>query len=157
MRIGVISDTHDNLPAIERAVSFFNTQKVSFVFHAGDYVAPFAVVRLASLSCGWRGVLGNNDGEKDGLIRVSENRITQGVLRVEVCGRKIAVVHDLHCVDLENEKAGIIVCGHTHKPQLLAGKARLVINPGEACGWVSGISTVAIVDLDALTATIHKF
>ena len=155
MRIGVISDTHDNLPAIERAVTFFNAQKLSFVFHAGDYVAPFAVVRLAKLTCDWRGVLGNNDGEKDGLARISDGRIVEGILRVELGGKKIAVVHDLHSLDLATEKAQIIVCGHTHKSELATRKARLVVNPGEACGWLSGISTVAIIDLDTATAKIH--
>ncbi|MFA6384069.1 MAG: metallophosphoesterase [Candidatus Omnitrophota bacterium] len=155
MRIGVISDTHDNLPAIERAVTFFNTQKISFVLHAGDYVAPFAAARLASLSCGWRGVFGNNDGEKSGLIRISEGRITEGILRVEIGGRKIAVVHDLGSLDPEKEKARIIVCGHTHKPELATRNSRLIVNPGEACGWLSGVSTVAIVDLETLSAKIH--
>ena len=155
MRIGVISDTHDNLPAIERAVAFFNKQKISFVFHAGDYVAPFAAVRLGALSCDWRGIFGNNDGEKDGLIRISGSRIVEGVLRVEIGGRRISVVHDLQSLDTENEKAQIIVCGHTHKPELLSRKGRMVVNPGEACGWLSGVSTVAIVDLEAMTAKIH--
>jgi uncharacterized protein len=155
MRIGVISDTHDNLPAIDRAVAFFNTQKVSFVFHAGDYVAPFAAMRLAPLACDWRGVFGNNDGEKDGLARVSGGRIVEGVLRVEIGGRKIIVVHDYHRLDLENEKAQIIVCGHTHKAELVSRKARLIVNPGESCGWLSGLSTAAIIDLDAVTAKIH--
>jgi uncharacterized protein len=155
MRIGVISDTHDNLPAIERAVAFFNTQKISFVFHAGDYIAPFSVVRLAALSCDWRGVLGNNDGEKDGLARTSGGRIVEGVLRVELGAKKIAVVHDLHSLDMAHEMAQIIVCGHTHKPELLTRKERVVVNPGEACGWLSGISTVAIIDLDAMKAKIH--
>jgi putative phosphoesterase len=155
MRIGVISDTHDNLPAIERAVTFFNAQKMDFVFHAGDYVAPFAAARLAALSCDWRGVFGNNDGEIDGLTRISGSRIVEGILRVEIGGRKIAVTHDLHLVALEKEKAQIIVCGHTHKPELSTRKARLVVNPGEACGWLSGDSTVAIIDLDTMKARIH--
>jgi putative phosphoesterase len=155
MRIGVISDTHDNLPAIERAVAFFNTQKINFVLHAGDYIAPFAVKCLAPLSCDWRGVFGNNDGEKNGLNRISNGRIAEGVLRVEIGGRKITVVHDLGHLDLENEKARLIVCGHTHKAELLTRKTRLVVNPGEACGWLSGISTVAVVDLETLSAKIH--
>lgn len=67
MIIGALSDTHDNLPKIEKAVKFFNKKKVDFVLHAGDFVAPFAVDRLNKLSCEWLGVFGNNDGEKKGL------------------------------------------------------------------------------------------
>jgi uncharacterized protein len=156
MRIGIISDTHDNLPAIERAVKFFNTQKLSFVFHAGDFVAPFAIAPLAGLSCDWRGVFGNNDGEKDGLRRVSEGRIAEGPLRVEIGGRKIVMCHDRTGLDLKKEKADIVVCGHTHKAQISRQGGLVVINPGEACGWLSGISTVAVADLETLAVKAHK-
>ena len=44
MLIGVMSDTHDNVPLIEKAVALFNDRKVGFVIHAGDYVAPFALI-----------------------------------------------------------------------------------------------------------------
>jgi len=43
MKIGVISDTHDNLPLIEKAVKIFNEKGVKLVLHAGDYVALFVV------------------------------------------------------------------------------------------------------------------
>jgi putative phosphoesterase len=36
--IGIISDTHDNLPAIKRAVDLFNEKNVDLVLHAGDFV-----------------------------------------------------------------------------------------------------------------------
>jgi len=40
-KLGVISDTHDNLDAIGKAVDEFNKRRVSLVLHAGDYVFPF--------------------------------------------------------------------------------------------------------------------
>jgi hypothetical protein len=155
MRIGIISDTHDNLPAIERAVSFFNKQKLSFVFHAGDYIAPFTIAHINRLSCDWRGVLGNNDGETEGLVRVSENRITKGVLRVELGGIKIVMAHDRSILDVKQEKADLVICGHTHKPEINRVAGKLIVNPGEACGWLSGRSTVAVADLGDKTARIH--
>ena len=156
MRIGIISDTHDNLPAIDRAVKFFNTQKLSFVFHAGDFVAPFVIPRLSKLSCDWRGVFGNNDGDKEGLRRMSADRITEGVLRVEIGDRKIVMAHDRAILDLKKESADVIISGHTHKPEVVRHGGRVFINPGEACGWLSGISTVAIADLATLAVKTHK-
>ena len=41
MRIGVISDTHDNLLMIKKAVEVFNRHGVGMVVHAGDFIAPF--------------------------------------------------------------------------------------------------------------------
>ena len=49
MLIGAISDTHDNLPQIEKAVQILNEQKVGLVLHAGDYVAGFVIPQLAKL------------------------------------------------------------------------------------------------------------
>ncbi len=69
MKIGVLSDSHDNLAKIEEAVKFFNNKKVKFVFHAGDFVAPFTIPKFKKLNCPWLGVLGNNDGEEKGLLR----------------------------------------------------------------------------------------
>ena len=67
--IGIMSDTHDNLEAIRKAVEFLNAQKVSLVLHAGDYIAPFTVNEFKKLSCPFVGVFGNNDGERKGLLR----------------------------------------------------------------------------------------
>jgi uncharacterized protein len=39
-----------------------------------------------------------------------------------------------------------IIYGHTHEPDIREGKT-LVINPGEACGWLKGNRTIAIWDL----------
>ena len=155
MRIGVISDTHDNLTKLDRAVNFFNKQKVSFVLHAGDYVAPFSVACLSKLACDWRGVFGNNDGDREALARASGNRIAEDILRVEIDGRKIVMAHDGGWIDLKKETAQIIICGHTHKPEMSTKRSRLVINPGEACGWLSGVSTVAIIDLSSMAGKIH--
>jgi len=64
MKIGVISDTHDNLPLVEKAVKIFNEKEVEFVLHAGDYVAPFAVKVFKKLRAKFVGVFGNNDGDR---------------------------------------------------------------------------------------------
>jgi len=155
MRIGIIADTHDNLPAVKRAVDFFNSEKLQFVFHAGDFVAPFVIPHIGALACDRRGVLGNNDGEKTGLLRASANRIVEGVLRVEIGGVRIAMAHDRSVLDVKKEKADIIICGHTHKPEIVSLGRKLIVNPGEACGWLSGVSTVAVADLGGGSARIH--
>jgi len=36
-----MSDIHDNLPMIDKAVQKLNGENVGSVLHAGDYVAPF--------------------------------------------------------------------------------------------------------------------
>lgn len=65
MLIGAVSDSHDNLPLIEKAVKILNEQKVALVLHAGDYVAPFTIARFSKLDCQFIGVFGNNDGDHE--------------------------------------------------------------------------------------------
>ena len=71
MKIGVISDTHDNIPLIKRAVGLFNRNGVGHILHAGDFVAPFSILPFNALKSPFTGVFGNNDGEKKGLTEFS--------------------------------------------------------------------------------------
>jgi len=156
MKIGILSDSHDNLPRLKKAVHFFNRQKVGFVFHAGDFVAPFTVQKLNLLTMPWQGVFGNNDGEKKGLSKISAARIQEGPLRQKVQGKRITLVHDLNSINPHTERADFIICGHTHKPEIKKLDTKLIVNPGECGGWLSGKATVAIADLDKLSAKIIK-
>jgi len=154
MNIGVLSDTHDNLPKIEKAVKFFNKRKAGFVIHAGDFVAPFAAEKLKALSCDFIGVFGNNDGEREGLSLVSQGKIQQGPLRITLAGRSILIVHDLNSINLREEDAQLVISGHSHKPDLQNEDSRLMVNPGECSGWLSRRPSVAIIDLDKLSPAL---
>ena len=154
MRIGILADTHDNLPKIDRAVRFFNKRKVDFVMHAGDFIAPFAAARLGNLSCDFCGIFGNNDGEKNGLSQISQGKIKTGPLRITLDSRSIVLVHDINSINLATPDVELIVCGHTHKPEIRHLDSFLLVNPGECAGWLSNRCSVAIVDLNSLIPTI---
>jgi len=156
MKIGVLSDSHDNLPRIEKAIKFFNKQKINFLLHAGDFVAPFTIPKIKAVSCDWRGVFGNNDGEKAGLSGASGGKIQEGPLRLKLQDQNLVLVHDLKSIDPAREGASCIIFGHTHKPEVSKKGRQILVNPGESGGWLSGNSTVAIVDLDSLSARIFK-
>ena len=59
MKIGVMADSHDNVPMIRRAVELFNDEQVGLVIHAGDFISPFAIKPLHDLSCRVLAVFGN--------------------------------------------------------------------------------------------------
>jgi predicted phosphodiesterase len=63
--IGVVSDTHDNIDAVEGIVEAFENRGVGTVVHCGDYIAPPVIPYFDGFEL--HGVLGNNDGEIDGL------------------------------------------------------------------------------------------
>jgi hypothetical protein len=74
MIIGMMADTHDNLPLVEKAVQRLNEENVGLVLHAGDYVAGFVIPKFKELHVKLIGVFGNNDGDHELLKkRFSEN------------------------------------------------------------------------------------
>lgn len=158
MRIGLLSDTHDNIPLIRRACELFNHLGVDMVIHCGDYIAPFSLNPMNEiLGCSYSGVFGNNDGERDGLIRASGGKIEQGPKTLHIGGWDILVCHQLPNSLPTGEKGyRLIAHGHTHIPAVKMDKDCLLVNPGECCGWLYGGSTVAVVDLERLTGEIIK-
>jgi uncharacterized protein len=157
MIIGIISDTHDRLPLIDEAVKQLNELKVELVLHAGDFVSPFVVNSFKNLKAPLIGVFGNNDGDKAFL----KQKFTEigADLRgrfafVNVDGLRIALLHgdnrELMRSLLELESHDVLVSGHTHEPKTYRKGNTLVINPGEACGLLSGKSTIAVFDTETL-------
>lgn len=154
MKIGVLSDTHDRLDRIDAAIAEFQRRGVDAVIHPGDVVAPFAARRLLA----WKGPLhityGNNDGERRGLKSVLA-QLQDGPLPLTLGGRRVLVHHYVDwCAPGDIQKADIVVTGHTHEIVNEVRDGRLFLNPGECCGWVSGRSTIAVLDLDSLSAEI---
>jgi putative phosphoesterase len=156
LKIGVISDTHDRLPTFQRAIALFERLKVEAIFHAGDYVAPFAakLIAPAVLSTPLHCCYGNNDGEKKGLRSILPN-VVDGPVKVTLAGRRIVMDHFIDWVRKEDlAVADVVISGHTHEVVNETRQGRLFLNPGECCGWVTGRCTVAILDLGTLRADI---
>lgn len=154
MRIGAVSDTHDNLPQIEKVVKFLNDQKVDLALHAGDYVAGFVVPKLAKLNCRLVGVFGNNDGDHELLKKrfseTSNCTIHERFTQVQAEGFRIALLHGHETELLDAVIASgyfdAVVHGHSHFLSIQKKGKTLVINPGEVCGYLTGKCTVALLD-----------
>jgi predicted phosphodiesterase len=58
MRIGIISDTHDDVPMIKEVIRRLNGLEVSLLLHAGDYVSPFTAKPYSELKAKMIGVSG---------------------------------------------------------------------------------------------------
>jgi putative phosphoesterase len=156
VKLGLISDTHDHVPMVERAVAVFQREDVDLVLHAGDYVAPFALKPFFSAEFDFLGVWGNNDGDKLAVQKIAQGKILESP-RIETIGdKKILLGHYFETLDalIASQEFFLIVYGHTHRTELRKEGRTLVINPGECCGWVNGKSTVAVADLETQTAEI---
>ena len=157
MLIGVISDTHDRLPLIDRAIDELTRRNVEAIIHPGDLIAPFAAQSLKR----WKGPLyvtyGNNDGERAGLQKILPE-IQDGPLFVDLGGRTILVHHFVDwCSPGDIERADVVITGHTHTVTNEIRDGTLFLNPGECCGWVTGHATIALLDTEALSAEIIEF
>ncbi len=149
MLIGVISDSHDNLPMTEKAVKVLRDAGADMLLHCGDFISPFTLDVLTEASVPLVGVFGNNDGEKTGLTGKYPN-IYEGPHRFQLQGRSIVMAHDPEILQKElscNDDIGL--CGHTHEAEIKKGPP-LLVNPGETGGWLTGRCSTALVDLQEL-------
>ncbi|MBI1827635.1 MAG: metallophosphoesterase [Planctomycetes bacterium] len=169
MLVGVISDTHDRLPKIDAAMALFVERRVESMIHAGDFVAPFAVKRLlpavrdpgspnsvSAPNVPLYATYGNNDGERAGIKSLLP-QVVDGPLHIELGGRRILVHHFVNwCEPADINRAEIIITGHSHEVVNRIERGKLFLNPGECCGWVTGRSTVAILDTDGPSAEVFE-
>ena len=146
MKLGVMSDSHDNIPNVKRAVALFNEIGVDLVVHAGDFIAPFAIDPLADLNC--RVVLAK---KFESIGEVHPN-----LASTSLGDTTIAVMHypELAIPIANSGDYDIVVYGHTHKIDIQKEKS-LLLNPGETGGWTTGKATVVVVNLDNREANIY--
>ena len=161
MRIGVVSDTHNNLKNVSRIVELFNEAGVARVVHTGDITQAKTLVALARLNAPMYGVFGNNDCERASLEQAIE---THGFAFQDPpfeCiwhGRRIVVVHDPRDLDgIPNTRHDLALHGHTHLYRLSQTGNRLEFNPGECAGHLAGYNAVGIVDLENLGTELLRF
>lgn len=151
MLIGLISDTHDNLPLVRKAVECFNDKKVDLVLHAGDIVAPFNLKEYKRLKARIVMVFGNNDGERNMWRSIVKEIGELHEAFYEACleGQAILLMHEPWQLEAlaESGKFDIIIHGHTHNPGSKQVGNTLIVNPGECGGWVTGKSTIGLLEL----------
>ncbi len=154
MLIGIISDTHDNLPMVQKAVNLLNERKVNLVLHCGDYTSPFTIPKFKALNCRLIGVFGNNDGDHSLLRKrfgeTSNCEVHNMFAYLDAEGFKIALHHGEE-TELQNALISCsgfdaVVSGHTHLPVNETAGKTLVVCPGEVCGYLYGKPTIALLN-----------
>jgi len=153
MLIGVLSDTHDNLPKVQRALEIFKARGAEALLHAGDFVAPFTVRLMLKAGLPVVAVFDNNNGEHDGLKKLCPT-IHDAPHVFQLDGRTIVLAHERESVEGEaTAGADLVIYGHNHIMKVENGPP-VLLNPGECGGWLSGKSTAALVDLSDMRVEI---
>jgi len=151
MRVGILSDTHDQLARTSRAVASLISEGAEVLIHCGDMTRPPIVRECAGLTCYY--VFGNNDFDEDVLRRAMA--ATGGVClerggQIEFGETRIAVTHGDSAREIRRLLAttpNYLLHGHSHAASDECHGATRWINPGalhRAHEW-----TVAVLDLDS--------
>ena len=160
MRIGVVSDTHNQLRNVARIVELLNAARVERVVHTGDITQAKTLEVFARLDAPLVGVFGNND-ERDALAAAARRfgfQLGEPPLELTWAERRILVVHDPR--DLASALRpghSVALHGHTHRRVEERRDGRLVFNPGECAGHRVGHNAVGVVDLASLECELLRF
>lgn len=156
MIVGILSDTHDHLENLKKALAVFAARNAEHLLHAGDFTSPFTWRILGSYAGGITAIFGNNDGDKV-LLKKMYGEMVHPQPHIFTLGeRKIVMVHEPAVVEslAASGHYDLVIYGHTHEPGVRKVGKTLVVNPGEVCGWLYDKPTVAVADLATMEAEI---
>ena len=162
MKIGIVSDTHNNLKNCNRIVEMFNEAGVERVVHTGDITQAKTLEIFSNLSMPMWGVYGNNDvGEMDSLVNAASQfsfEIIEPPMTLTWLEKRIVVVHDPLELSMVNpDDYDVILHGHTHRQTIEYDGDQLTFNPGECAGHMSGFNAIGVLDLSDLQIEILNF
>jgi putative phosphoesterase len=158
MKIGILSDTHDQLERTSEAVSALIRAGAELLIHCGDITEPAIVLECAGLPTTY--VFGNNDHDHDKLRRtilgVGGVCLGKGGT-IELEGRTIAVTHgdsNREISRLADANPDYFLSGHTHCADDERRGSTRWINPGalhRAKPWSVAVLDLATDHLEFLT------
>lgn len=156
MRIGLISDTHDEEHTLGLALARFRQANVQTVLHAGDVTSAFTLKHFVDFDV-WI-AKGNMDHDPKLALAVAEYFGVERLARVHELsfnGACIAMTHGdswqrleaLIRAPVDDGRRRYVVHGHTHAPNDETIGTTRVINPGAIGRTRWRCATCAILDL----------
>jgi hypothetical protein len=154
MKIAIMSDTHDKLASLEKALNYINQQKAEVLIHAGDLEHSETLDLICKKFHGEiHYVAGNADMDPEeifNLTKIYPNlKVYPDYAELEFDGKRIAVTHKPTDAT-ELAKSGnydLVIHGHDHKPwQRFVGKCE-ILNPGNMTSDDRYPNTFAIYDV----------
>jgi uncharacterized protein len=153
MLIGIMSDSHDRVQGVKDALSLFSKRNVGLILHAGDMVGSGNCYAFEGLGVPVKLVFGNNDGDRVGLVRDFADvgaHYLGDFGELEADGLKIALLHGTDEAPVRavvaSQAYDVVVRGHNHHAEATKHGKTLLINPGEVWGYLTGRSSVAILN-----------
>jgi uncharacterized protein len=144
MKIAIISDSHDNIPNIEKFLLWAKENKIETIIHCGDIAAPRVVKEVFEPQfAGEMHLVHGNVSDRDVLYEVCDEikKFTlhgdEGELEVDEI--KMAFCHFPEKANelAESNKYDVVFYGHTHKPWIEKVGNAQIVNPGTLAGLFS--------------------
>jgi putative phosphoesterase len=155
VQIAIISDIHDNIWALEAALSRLGDCGVLLCL--GDICSPFTMIAI-----GVHVVWGNNDGDRVHVAQ-SVSRLERVTFHgefgeLELAGRHIAITHwpDIARALAKGGTYDLVCHGHNHRRHVDRVGNTLLVSPGEVMGRL-GERSVAIFDTETCSAELVLF
>jgi putative phosphoesterase len=139
MKIGILSDTHDNIADTHRAITMLEEVGCMTIFHCGDLCAPFMLAELEKHKIPIHLVFGNVD-DRYLTTKLSESckyvKLHGDVATLKLGGKRICITHFPQIADAfaKSQDFDIVCYGHTHIAKTQTVQKTLLINPGEILG-----------------------
>jgi len=135
MKIAILSDTHDNLANVKKAVYWIKKEGIKTIVHCGDISTQDTLDELLKIFPGKILIsLGNTDGAN--LKTRGRTKIWNEFGKIKIDGIKIAFCHFPEAAKELATKGryNLVFYGHSHKPwEELISSTRFV-NPGNLAG-----------------------
>jgi putative phosphoesterase len=156
VKIGVLSDSHDDIPGLSAAAEAAVSAGAEALLHCGDVVAAVTLARLPDLPVPMHVIHGNNTGDIYALARIAERSSGRLVYHgmeaaLELGGRRVFLVHYPRYARALATTGDwdVVCCGHNHKAAVepvttVTGTTSLYVNAGTTAGidapasWVLG-------------------
>ena len=153
MKIGILSDTHNHIENLEKALAVFADRDIKILIHCGDVNSPETAAYLQGFVVHY--VYGNTDSAQmhiGSVIRELNPQNSAGlVFTGEIDGVQLGATHGHHFLELEklilDGRFRYVFHGHTHQRRdEMIGKTR-IINPGALSGTQHEPRSICILDL----------
>lgn len=173
MLVGIMSDTHDHVSNTLKSIDIFIDKNVKYIIHLGDIISPF-IPRFIKKKIDEKNanielitVLGNNDGDTYLLSKLYREygwTLLSNPSIIEINDKKFFIMHGFNGIDFTEQMARAllkelddvngVLYGHTHRLKKEFIDNKLLLNPGETCGYLTGKATIVVLDTKTLSIEV---
>lgn len=143
MLLGLVSDSHDNVPMCEHVAAFFRERGVDTVFHLGDVTDPSSLAPFEGLPLVV--VRGNNDEDH-----------WPTSWQQEFAGVRVGATHGHLRGELARlaRESDVVLHGHTHRRRADREGRALLVNPGAL--FRTPLRTCALLELPSRKVVFYR-